>query len=311
MTTCLVYHDIFLEHDTGDHPECAGRLQAIVSHLHHRKLLDELRLLDPRCVSIEDLLLVHDERYVFEVERMCTEGGGYLEPETVVSPRSFEVARYAVGGVLAAVDAVMVGDAANALCLVRPPGHHARRDQAMGFCIFNNVAVAARYLQVKHEQPNILIVDWDIHHGNGTQESFYRDASVFYFSVHRWHFYPGSGSVEEVGRDAGRGMTLNKPVLLPEGRNAFLSAFQEGLKETLSRFKPDFILISAGFDGYEADPLAGMGLQMGDFKRMTDLVVAEADKRCRGRLVSVLEGGYDLRDLGACVEQHVLGLLRR
>ncbi len=309
--THLVYDDIYLAHDTGQHPECAGRLRAILSYFHHSKLIDELKLLAPRAATIEDLMLVHDGRYVFEVERACREGVRQLDPDTVISRHSFEVARMAAGGVQVAVDAVMMGYADNALALVRPPGHHARRDQAMGFCLFDNVAIAARYLQVKHKQPRVLIVDWDVHHGNGTQETFYRDASVFYFSVHRWPFYPGSGTAQECGQEEGRGTTLNRPISIAEGRNAFLTAFQEGLAEALSRFAPDFILISAGFDGYEGDPVGGIGLQMGDFKYMTDLVVAAAEKHCRGRVVSVLEGGYDLVDLGRCVEQHVLGLLHR
>ena len=309
--SALVYDDIYLDHDTGSHPESPGRLRAIMSHLYHSKLIDEVKQISPRYATIEDLMLVHDGRYVFEIERICKEGGGPLDPDTVVSAKSFDVARCAVGGVQNAIDAVMMGYADNALALVRPPGHHARRDQAMGFCIFNNVAIGARYLQVKHEQPHVLIVDWDVHHGNGTQEIFYRDPSVFYFSVHRSPYYPGSGTEIEVGQDEGRSATLNRPVRLNQGRAGFLNAFQAGLTETLARFKPDFILVSAGFDAYENDPVGGIGLQQGDFKYMTDLVVAAADKLCRGRLVSVLEGGYDLRDLGPCVEQHLLGLLHK
>ena len=309
--THLIYDDIYLEHDTGNHPESAGRLRSIMGHLEHSKLIEEVTMLEPRCASIEDLLLVHDGRYVFEIERICKEGGGELDPDTVVSAKSFDVARTAVGGVEVAIDAVMMGYADNALALVRPPGHHARRDQAMGFCIFNNVAIGARYVQVKHKQPRVLIIDWDVHHGNGTQEIFYRDKTVCYFSVHRWPYYPGSGTREERGQEEGRLTTINRPVELAGGRNAFLNAFREGLAEALGTFTPDFILISAGFDAYENDPVGGIGLQMGDFKYMTDLVVEAAQKHCRGRLVSVLEGGYDLIDLGRCVEQHLLGLLHR
>ena len=308
--TDIIYHEIFLEHDTGDHPECAARLTSIVGHLMRTGVWEAVRVRPPRLASIQDLLTVHTEPYVFEVERAAKEGGRYLDPDTVVSPRSFEVARYAAGGVLSAVDAVMLGEAPNVLCLVRPPGHHAGPDRAMGFCLFNNVAIAARYVQQKHQQKNVLIVDWDVHHGNGTQEVFYRDPTVFYFSLHRRPFYPGTGSSSETGEGPGRGTTLNRPLGMKTDRGTYLKTFASGLAQAVSGFRPDFVLISAGFDSAGDDPIGGLALRPEDFGTLTESVMAVADEHCRGRLVSVLEGGYNLSTLGPAVEQHLLGLMR-
>jgi len=232
-------------------------------------------------------------------------------PDTVVSPATYRVARLAVGGALAAVDAVMAGRIDNAFCAVRPPGHHAEYEQAMGFCYLNNVAIAARHLQVHHGLERIAIVDWDVHHCNGTQHCFEDDPSVFVFSVHQFApgFFPRTGAREERGVGAGEGRTLNVP--LPPGCTDadYQRAIEEQLRPALHEFRPEFVLVSAGFDSHRADPLGGMQLTEAAFGQMTRAVVEMASEHCQGRLVSVLEGGYDLGALAASVEAHMRALL--
>jgi acetoin utilization deacetylase AcuC-like enzyme len=219
------------------------------------------------------------------------------------------VAVAAVGGVLAAVDAVMAGEVRNAFCAVRPPGHHATRDRAMGFCLLNNVAIAARYIQQKHKLEKVLIVDWDVHHGNGTQEAFYEDASVFYFSIHQHPFYPGTGNVDERGAGAGAGSTQNVPLPAGSDDRRYLQEVRDKLVPSAQKFQPDFVLISAGFDAHENDLLGGMSVTTEGFAEMTRVVRQLAEDHCDGRLVSVLEGGYHLDSLAACVEAHLRNLL--
>ena len=307
--TGLIYSNVYLAHQTGDHPECPSRVKSIWSHLKMRRLLEELQVYEPRAADVEQLMMVHREDYVFRVQRLCSEGGGYLDPDTVVGPESFVAARAAVGGVFTAVDQVMLGEVKNAFCLVRPPGHHAPPDDAAGFCIFNNVALGARYCQQHHGLERVLIVDFDSHHGNGTQRAFYDDDTVFYCSVHRYPFYPGTGHENDRGAGRGEGFTLNCPIRVPRDRGKFLVTFQRAMQEIEKRFVPDFVLVSAGFDAFEEDPLAGMGLHIGDFHNITSMILEFALKTCEGRLVSTLEGGYNLEWLGPCVEQHLQAMM--
>ncbi|MEK7448159.1 MAG: histone deacetylase [Planctomycetota bacterium] len=321
--TYLVYDDIYLKHDTGTHPETAERLVSIVAHLKKTKFWKQDHLLSPRLAEVKEISLVHPPEYIKTVEKISLQtaplwrgGSGYLDSDTVVSPDSYQVARYAVGGVLNAIDAVInAGKNTNALCLVRPPGHHALPDQGMGFCLFNNVAIGARYLQKKYQVGKILIIDWDLHHGNGTQAVFYDDPTVFYFSMHRFPYYPGTGAAEETGLDQGEGFTLNIPLAPDITRNEYLKKFEAALLKIKQKFTPDFILISAGFDGYKNDPLGGLGLEAADFQTLTELVKKLADECCDGpaaigasRIVSVLEGGYSLEGLPYCIEAHLNGL---
>ncbi len=305
--TGLLYDDIYLRHDTGPgHPERPQRLTAIMERLEKSGLLDKLVRLKPRKASLDWITTVHRPRYVENVKRSCEAEIGWVDsPDAPASAESYEIALAAAGGVLAAADAVMAGDIRNAFCAVRPPGHHAVPNQAMGFCLFNNVAVAARYLQKKHELSKILIVDWDVHHGNGTQDIFYEDPSVFYFSVHRHPFYPGSGSESETGSGDGLGFTLNVP--LPGGSDDedYERVFEKIFEPAALKFAPDFVIVSAGFDAHKLDPLGGMDVSGAQFGEMTRVVKRVAQKCCQDRLLAVLEGGYSLEGLAESAEDHV------
>ncbi|NUQ62208.1 MAG: SUMF1/EgtB/PvdO family nonheme iron enzyme [Pirellulales bacterium] len=309
--TGFVYSDVYLSHKTGEsHPERPERLTAIVDRLKTAGLLERLQTIAPRKAEMSFVAAVHDARYVERVRQHCAAGPGWLDSrDTPVANESYDVAISAAGGVLAAVDAVMAGRIRNAFCAVRPPGHHALPDRAMGFCLLNNVAIAARYVQAKHQAPKVLIVDWDVHHGNGTQAIFYRDPTVFYFSVHQAPFYPGTGSEAQRGEGDGLGYTLNAPLPAGSGDEDYRRVFREVLEPAARRFDPDFVLVSAGFDAHEDDPLGGMRLTAGQYAEMTRIVKRIAEEHCEGRLVSVLEGGYSLRGLADSVEAHVGALL--
>ncbi len=309
--TGLLYDDIYLRHKTGaGHPERPARLVAIVERLKEKVLFSQLTALDPAPVSQEWLTTVHSPQYVERVRKSCEEGVRYMDSgDTPISPESYEVAVAAVGGVLAATDAVMEGKVRNVFCAIRPPGHHALKDRAMGFCLFNNVAIAARYVQKKHKLQKVLIVDWDVHHGNGTQETFYDDPTVLYFGVHRYPFYPGTGAEAERGAGKGLNFTVNAPLPAGSGDEDFLRVFKEKLVPAALRFHPDFVLISAGFDAHEDDPLGGMKMTARGYGQLTRVVKELAEKCCEGRLVSVLEGGYNLEGLAESVETHLLVLM--
>jgi acetoin utilization deacetylase AcuC-like enzyme len=259
----------------------------------------------------DDLLRVHSEAYIERARRDCLDGGGELSTgDTAVCEASYDAALRAAGGVLAGVDAVMAGTCRNAFCAVRPPGHHATPDRGMGFCIFNNVAIAARYLQRRHGLKRILIADWDVHHGNGTQETFYRDPTVFFFSTHQWPLYPGTGAASERGVGDGMGYTMNVPVAAGSGRQEIVGAFRERLVPAMTRFRPEFVLVSAGFDSRMGDPLGGLLLTDDDFAELTEILMEIAGVFAQGRLVAVLEGGYSLDGLALACEAHVRALGR-
>ena len=307
--TGIVYSDVYLEHETGGHPESPRRLTAIMDGLETRGILDDLVRVDPVPARTEEIELVHSPSYVKWVEEMVNRGETVLDfGDTVVSEGSYQAALLAAGGVLAAVDAVMEGKVGSCFCAVRPPGHHALYDRAMGFCLFNNVAIGARYTQKKYGFARVLIVDWDVHHGNGTQDTFYGDPSVFYFSTHQFPHYPGSGSAGETGEGAGEGSTLNVPLTSGPGDEEYLRVFNEKLIPAMESFQPEFVFISAGFDGHRRDPLSGMNLTGEGFGRLTSVVNGIAEKYAAGRLVSVLEGGYDLDGLAASVVAHLESL---
>ena len=308
--TGIVYSDTYLEHETGGHPESPRRLTAIMDGLETRGILDDLVRMDPAPARPEEIELVHSPSYIKWVEEMVNRGARFLDGgDTVVSTGSYEAALLAAGGVVAAVDAVMAGKVSNCFCAVRPPGHHALYDRAMGFCLFNNVAIGARYVQKKYGVERVLVVDWDVHHGNGTQDTFYRNPSVFYFSTHQYPHYPGSGSAGETGAGEGEGFTLNIPMNSGAGDEEYLRVFNEILVPAMDKFQPEFVFISAGFDGHMSDPLSSINLTGEGFGRLTAVVKGIADKYASGRLISVLEGGYDLDGLSDSVAEHIQGLL--
>jgi acetoin utilization deacetylase AcuC-like enzyme len=293
--TLLVTDPLYLEHAAAGHVERPERVTAILQHLGRCALLPRLAPLAARDATDDEIALVHDRAYIEAVREASRRGGGWFDADTYLNPRSYAAAVRAVGGVMAAVEAVKRGDDRTALCLVRPPGHHATPGRGMGFCLFNNVAIAARFAR-----GSVFIVDWDVHHGNGTQDTFLGDPSVWYLSTHRFPFYPGTGLEEE----RGAGNIINLPMEWGTPRREFLGRFAEAVRHAGREFKPDLVLVSCGFDAYENDPIGGLGLRPEDYRTMTDVV-----RELGTPVVSALEGGYDLEGLGLCAEQHVLGLL--
>ena len=305
----LVYDPLYLEHDTGRHPEKAERLRAVVRHLEQSGVLARLRALPARDATVEELAFVHDRDHVESVRQASARGGLWLDPDTYASSRSYDAARRAAGGCLAAVDAVLAGEVESAFCLVRPPGHHATPRRAMGFCLFNNVAVAVEHARRRHGLRRVAVVDFDVHHGNGTQDAFYADPDVLYFSTHQYPWYPGSGHWRVWGQGVGEGATVNVP--LPSGSgDAVLRRVWEGiLTPVLRRFEPEMVLVSAGYDGHFAEPLASLALSAAAFADLVSGLRDLARELCRGRLVLTLEGGYDLGALAWCVRNTLEVLL--
>ncbi|MBI5284466.1 MAG: histone deacetylase [Chloroflexi bacterium] len=301
----FVYDPIFLEHETGAHPENPDRMRATMALLEESGLLSRLAGIDARDATPADLALVHDPRYVEAVHRAALEGGGWADPDTLITPRSYDVAIRVVGGTLAAVDAVVAGEVASAFCLVRPPGHHASSAQAMGFCLFNHVAVAAAYARERHGIERVAIVDYDVHHGNGTQDAFYADPGVLYVSTHEFPFYPGTGRADEIGAREGRGFNVNIPMPHRSGDAHYRRAFEEVVVPVLRRYQPQLILVSAGYDAHFADDIAGQQLSVDGYGALVSMVMAAAGELCGGRVVAALEGGYHLVALPWCVRRTI------
>jgi acetoin utilization deacetylase AcuC-like enzyme len=308
--TALVYSDDYKAHLTGlGHPESPQRLDAITAALAPEQLGFELGRVEPRRATRQEILLCHTRTFHDGVAREIELGACMLSTgDTTACHQSYDIALLAAGGALAAVDAVVAGRYGSVFCAIRPPGHHARPAQAMGFCIFNNAAIAARYAQMRHGIERVLIVDWDVHHGNGTQDIFYEDPSVFYFSTHQWPFYPGTGDRGETGIGAGAGTTSNFPLPRGSGRDEVLPIYQDVLLPAADRFKPELVIISAGFDAREGDTLGGFRLTDEDFADLTGIVTDIAQSHADGRVVSVLEGGYDLDGLASATAAHVRAL---
>jgi acetoin utilization deacetylase AcuC-like enzyme len=308
----LLYTDpLFLQHDTGRHVETPDRLRAVTARL-------EAAGLPARCVQgtyrpmgEDEVRAAHAGLQVDLVRHTAQEGGGHLDPDTVVSPQSFAVALAAAGASASAVEAVLAGPERTALCLVRPPGHHATPTRCMGFCLFNNVALAARRAMNAHGLTRILIVDWDVHHGNGTQDFFYEDPRVLFFSIHRYGhgFYPGTGASGETGAGKGLGYTLNAPVRFGTARPDYRAAFRHFLEKAADKIKPELVLLSAGFDAHARDPIGSLGLEVEDFVTLSQEVLGVARTHSAGRLVSCLEGGYNLAVLAEAVQAHLEQLL--
>ena len=311
MTTALLADPVYREHLIGrDHPERPERFDAVLGALEKAGVLERVTRLESRAASEDELLLCHTREYLRTAQHDVEAGYPSLTTgDTDLTRNSWDVAVRAAGGVLNAVDAVMTGNARNAFCAVRPPGHHATANRGMGFCLLNNVAIGARHAQGKHEAERVLIFDWDVHHGNGTQDIFYSDPTVLYCSTHQWPLYPGTGRADETGAGAAQGTTMNFPFPAGSGRKEILGAVEQALVPAVARFRPDLIMISAGFDSRVGDLLGNFTLTDQDFADLTRAVMTMAAQHCGGRIVSVLEGGYALNGLASAAVAHVQTLM--
>jgi acetoin utilization deacetylase AcuC-like enzyme len=293
--TVLFYDPIFEEHKTGyGHPERPERLPVALEALKDSGLLEAVGVISPREATTGEIEFVHTPQYVEKVERVADSGGGQLDMDTALSAQSYAAALKAAGALLQSVDGCLQGDFERSFCLVRPPGHHALPDRGMGFCLFNNVAIAARYATTRKDVERVLIVDWDAHHGNGTQDIFYEDPAVLYVSLHQHPHYPGTGSVGETGHGKGEGYTMNFPFPPGTGEDEYLEAFRRVILPAAREFDPRFIMVSAGYDSHGGDLLCSMRLNDTSYRKMADLLCGFADDCCNGRLIATLEGGYNL-----------------
>ncbi len=308
--TLFYYDPIFLEHDTGQHPENANRLRAVTQCLDNSSLNGSLQRMTWDPATSDEVCLVHQPETFDAIKSFADKGGGQIEADTVVSKRSFDATSMAAGAACDAVRQVLSGVDKTAFCAVRPPGHHALPDQPMGFCLFNSVAVAARLATQKLGCERVLIVDWDVHHGNGTQDIFWEDPSVGFLSMHRFPFYPGSGRADEVGNGAGKGTTVNLPIAFGTSRKDQLDKLRGGVEDFADQLKPDLVLISAGFDSHATDPVGSLGLETEDFEEFTKIVLDVAKAHAGGRVVSLLEGGYNPEALAESVECHLTQLAK-
>ena len=310
MTT-LYASDRFLAHDTGRHVEVARRIVAIRAALTEAGLAERCELADWEMLTEEELTRLHSPEVVRRAADLAASGGGHLDPDTVVSPDSFEVGKLAAGAACSAVDRVLTGADDRAFCVIRPPGHHATPSRSMGFCLFNTIALAARRALREHHLSRVLIVDFDVHHGNGTQDCFYDDGRVTFLSVHRYGFgfYPGTGAADETGTGDGLGHTLNTPLPFGISREDYHEHFGRSLERAAELTKPELVLVSAGFDAHHRDPIGSLGLETEDFAEVTKRIVEVATVHAKGRIVSCLEGGYDAEALAESATAHLRELI--
>jgi acetoin utilization deacetylase AcuC-like enzyme len=304
-------HELFIKHLAGyNHVESPQRVEAILERIQKSPVAPSLSFIEAEPAKIEWLERVHDSRYVKNILSLEIDEPVVLDwGDTVATKATPEAALHAAGAGVQAARLVLAGKISSAFCCVRPPGHHAERSRAMGFCIFNNIAVAAAHLVEAEGLERVAIVDWDVHHGNGTESMFIDDDRVLYVSLHQYPHYPGTGSADTIGTGKGQGYTIDLPMAAGAGDREYLAAFRDRIVPALDEFKPEFILISAGFDAHEDDPLSGMMLTTSAFRKMTELLKASAEKHCKGRIVSMLEGGYDIHALAESVEGHIVALV--
>jgi len=302
----IVKDERYLLHDMGYHPESPDRLRVIYKMLGEKELEGLFLEIPPRGAKREEIETIHEPSYIDQVAATAGKPHVRLDPDTSTCPASYEAALWAVGGLLEAIDAVMEGRTESTFALVRPPGHHAEKARAMGFCLFNNVAIAARYAQKRHGLDRILIVDWDLHHGNGTQNAFYDGKEVLYFSTHQYPFYPGTGAANEFGRSEGEGYTVNIPLSMGCGDSEYAHIFNHILKPIALAYQPQIILVSAGFDIHFRDPLGSMRVTANGFARLMNILKDIARSACSGRIAVTLEGGYDLTALSESVRAVLL-----
>ncbi|NQT36264.1 MAG: histone deacetylase [Planctomycetes bacterium] len=303
--TLLYSRPCFLNHETGPHPESADRIRQIPGRLEQAGLMEKCTRPKWEIATPKRMRPIHTTGYASQVWALAKSGGGFLDGDTIVSPASYEVALQAVGAVCDATERIVRGEDTRALCLVRPPGHHALVNQGMGFCLFNNVAVGAKVAVEELHLDHVLIVDWDVHHGNGTQAAFWTNARVGFLSIHRWPFYPGTGGKDETGEGPAAGTTLNVPVPMGISRKEYHDAFRGALEKMAARMRPQMIFISAGFDSHRLDPVGSLGLETEDFATLTRAVLDVAAVHAEGRVASVLEGGYNPDIMADCVETHL------
>ncbi|MBL0955703.1 MAG: histone deacetylase [Leptospira sp.] len=308
MKTGISFHSSFLDHKTGPgHPETHVRLESILDKISDLPSQSFEWIKSFKEAPLSLISMIHDPNYVRLVGKVCEEkGSGYLDGDTVFSPNSFQAASFAVGAGVTLAQDILDGKLKNGMALVRPPGHHAEADHAMGFCLFNNIAITAKYLQTQGIK-RILILDWDVHHGNGTQHQFYEDDSIYFVSLHQYPFYPGTGSSQERGKGKGTGCTLNLPMARGAEEKEYLDQFLKVHKE-METFQPEFVLVSAGFDAHTKDPLAGMNLNTSSYEKLTEEVKKIANTYSAGKLLSFLEGGYDFHALSESVKVHLEAL---
>ena len=303
--TLLYNEPCFFQHETGDHPERAERIRLVEPQLESSGLLAKCTRPQWEPVARKRLTAIHAAKYADEIWSIAKSGGGEYDADTIISPCSYDVALLAAGCVCDAGERIMRGEDKNSLCVVRPPGHHALVDRAMGFCIFNNVAIAAKMLTSEFSLDSVLIVDWDLHHGNGTQDSFWTDPRVGFLSIHRWPFFPGTGHADETGGGPGLGTKVNLPVEFGISRHDYISHLTDELDKFAAKIKPQFVLLSAGFDTHREDPVCSLGLETEDFSTITKIVTDVAATYAGGKMISVLEGGYNPQVVAECVEVHL------
>lgn len=311
--TSLITSEKYKDHITGPgFPESPERLDAILEHLKVTGMINDLDVVEPIRKDKNICKLVHDEEYITRVRQACELGASIVDTgDNPISKDSYDTALLAVGGITEAADKVFSGETNNAVVLLRPPGHHAEKEMAMGFCLFNNVAIAARYAQQNYEVERVAIIDFDVHHGNGTQHIFESDSTVMYASLHQYPFYPGTGAADEKGNGNGKGTTVNYPLNAGAGDNEFIDIFNNSLSDKILKYNPDLIIVSAGFDAHIDDPIGGLSVTTKGFYNISNTIMNLADEVCDGKIISSLEGGYNLRALAESMGAHLLALQRK